>query len=101
METCAECGKPIQMNEPSYYKRDPAGGDFGKTYHSNCGDPFGHKAAVAKAVSDERERCAKIAEGWLATYGKHKPEYVSAQTWAVDAVEDIAEEIRKGTAVTS
>lgn len=64
METCAECGKPILTNEGSYYKNDPFG-DFGKTYHSNCGDPFGDKAALARAIADERERCAKIAEDYF------------------------------------
>lgn len=56
METCAECGKPIFMHEPSFYKKDPSG-DIGKTYHSTCGDPLGIKAAVAA----ERRRCADIA----------------------------------------
>ena len=52
-------------------------------------------AAIRKAREDERERCAKIADDWLAVFGDRKPEHVSAQTWANDAVRDIAEEIRK------
>lgn len=48
MEICAECKLPITDNEPSYYERDPFGGDFGKTYHSHCGDPFGVKAKDAE-----------------------------------------------------
>jgi hypothetical protein len=47
METCADCGKPIEMNQASYYRRDPAT-DIGKTYHSTCGDPFGIKAELAR-----------------------------------------------------
>lgn len=34
MEFCAGCGKPIEWGDSSYYRRDPAGGDFGRTYHS-------------------------------------------------------------------
>lgn len=58
METCAECGKPIEMGQGSFYIPAPAGADFGKTYHSGCGDPLGIKAAIAA----ERERCAKICD---------------------------------------
>lgn len=47
METCADCGKPIVMNAPSYYRADPAGG-MGKSYHSTCGDPLGIKAKDAE-----------------------------------------------------
>jgi septal ring factor EnvC (AmiA/AmiB activator) len=46
-ETCAKCGKPVLTNEWSYHKFDPYGGVAGKTYHSHCGDLFGHKAALA------------------------------------------------------
>lgn len=35
-ETCADCGKPIQQNDPSYYQMDPAC-CIGKSYHSACG----------------------------------------------------------------
>lgn len=44
----------------------------------------------------ERERCAKIAEGWLAAWAHKNPEHVSAQKWASDAVKDIADAIRSG-----
>jgi hypothetical protein len=47
METCAECGKPIQMGEPSYYRKDPSD-DIGKAFHSACGDPLGIKAKDAE-----------------------------------------------------
>jgi hypothetical protein len=43
----------------------------------------------------ERERCAKIAEKWLTTFGSYTPEHVSAHKWANDAVRDIADAIRK------
>lgn len=52
------------------------------------------RATTTDAVLAERERCAKIAEGWLATFGGYKPEVIDAQTWASDAVRDIAEAIR-------
>lgn len=58
LETCADCGEPITMGQGSYYRPDANGG-MGKSFHSECGDPLGTKAAVAS----ERERCAKIAEG--------------------------------------
>lgn len=47
MEICADCGKPIQMGEGSYYRRDPAS-DIGQTFHSTCGDPLGIKAKDAE-----------------------------------------------------
>lgn len=65
METCADCGKPIDMHEASYYRRDPTT-DIGKTYHSMCGDPFGTKAKDAKInvlvdlVSELREALRQI-----------------------------------------
>jgi hypothetical protein len=78
------------MGQPSYY-RNESSGITGKTYHSECTDPLRVKAAVAA----ERERCAKIAEEWLETFGAYTPEHVSAQKWASDAVRDIAAAIRK------
>jgi hypothetical protein len=53
METCADCGKPINMNDPSYYRRDPSG-DIGKSFHSYCGDPFGTKAKDARIAQLEK-----------------------------------------------
>lgn len=52
---------------------------------------------IAKAVAAERESCAKIADDWLEAFGKRGPTSgaVSAQTWANDAVRDLADEIRK------
>lgn len=50
--------------------------------------------AVAEAISIERERCAKIADEWLTVWAERTPQYVSAQTWACDAVKDIAAAIR-------
>lgn len=48
----------------------------------------------SKARDDERERCAKIAENWLEVYGQTSPQVIDAQTWACDAVRDIADLIR-------
>jgi hypothetical protein len=47
------------------------------------------------AVASERERCAKIAEGWLADCGNYNPVAVSGQAWGAGAVRDIADAIRK------
>jgi hypothetical protein len=52
-------------------------------------------AHIDIVLAAERERCAKIAEDWLSTFGQYKPEHIGAQTWANDAVRDIAEAIRK------
>lgn len=49
---------------------------------------------VTNLVAAERERCAKIADAWLTDFGDKEPKYVSAQTWASDAVKDIAAAIR-------
>jgi hypothetical protein len=54
--------------------------------------------AVQEAIAAERERCAKIADGWLSTFGHVKPEFVTADRWAGDAVRDIAEAIRRDPA---
>ena len=47
MENCADCGKPIDMHEASYYRKDPLL-DIGQSFHSRCGDPFGIKAKDAE-----------------------------------------------------
>ena len=52
------------------------------------------------AVAAERERCAKIAENWLEIYGATQPQHIDAQTWAGDAVRDIAELIRHPKPIT-
>jgi hypothetical protein len=52
---------------------------------------------IARAVAAERERCAKIADGWLEHFGAHQPVAIDAQTWACDAVRDIADAIRNPT----
>lgn len=49
---------------------------------------------IETAVKAERDRCAKIAENWLVHFGAVQPEVIDAQTWACDAVRDIAEAIR-------
>lgn len=49
METCAECGKPINPGEPAYAVSDPWGKtQLQKVYHSKCGDPLGIKAKDAE-----------------------------------------------------
>lgn len=53
-----------------------------------------HEAKIAAAVKAERERCAKIAEGWLETFGAYKPEHIGAHKWAADAVRNIIDNIR-------
>lgn len=40
------------------------------------------------------EAAAKVADQWIGTWQDINPQYVSAQKWAVDAMEDIAENIR-------
>jgi hypothetical protein len=52
-------------------------------------------AAERAAREEERERCAKITEGWLEQFAERTPQYVSAQKWACDAVRDIAAAIRQ------
>lgn len=47
METCTDCGKPIETGQGSYSRLDPAG-VIGKMFHSTCGDPFGIKAKDAE-----------------------------------------------------
>lgn len=50
---------------------------------------------LKKAVTAERERCAMIAENWIEVYGATNPQHIDAQTWACDAVRDIAGLIRQ------
>lgn len=57
-DICADCGKPIGMNEGSYYRKDGYA-DLGHAFHSTCGDPLGIKA---KDSEIERLR-AEVA--WL------------------------------------
>ena len=47
-----------------------------------------------------RERCAKVCDEWLNTFGTYEPTHVSAQNWANDAVKDIAGIIRHLTTHT-
>ena len=46
------------------------------------------------AVLAENEACAALVQGWLAVYADRRPEHVSAQTWACDAVTDLVDAIR-------
>lgn len=45
-DICADCGKPIGMDEGSYYRK-VHGLDIGESFHSTCGDPLGLKARDA------------------------------------------------------
>jgi hypothetical protein len=53
-------------------------------------------AAAPTLAESVREECAKIADNWLVIFGETNPQHVSAQTWANDAVADIAAAIRSG-----
>jgi hypothetical protein len=48
------------------------------------------------AIRAERARCISIVETWLQTFGAKNPQLISAQTWATDALKDIADLIRSG-----
>ena len=48
MEICADCGKPIGVNEGSYYRKLGDNSDIGQTFHAMCGDPFGLKTKDAE-----------------------------------------------------
>lgn len=52
-------------------------------------------------AADEREACAKVADDWLSAYGNRNPKFVDAQTWACDAVRDIADAIRQRRAMVA
>jgi hypothetical protein len=77
METCADCGEPIEMGQPSYYRKRPED-DIGQSFHSTCGDPLGIKLIERRAdataavlqVDNERLRDAlHIARGALLVIG--------------------------------
>jgi hypothetical protein len=51
---------------------------------------------IETAVLAERRRCVAICEGWIGAWQKENPKYISAQQWATDAIQDIAEAIDKG-----
>lgn len=55
---------------------------------------------LVSAVADERERCARICDDWVAKFGKGSIEYVPATEYATDAVCDIADLIRQPSAQT-
>lgn len=46
------------------------------------------------AARDMRERCATVCDQWIGAHQHFQPKIISAQTWATDAIEDIAEAIR-------
>lgn len=60
-------------------------------------DLLGQLASVRSATIEE---CARIADGWLARYGETEIKYTTAQEYACDAVEDIADGIRALARVT-
>jgi hypothetical protein len=51
---------------------------------------------IETAVLAERKRCLALCEGWIGVWGSQNPKFVSAQKWATDAIQDIAENIEKG-----
>jgi hypothetical protein len=51
---------------------------------------------VKSAVDAERKRCVAICEGWIGTWQSQNPKAVSAQRWATEAIQDIAEMIESG-----
>lgn len=58
------------------------------------GNPF--KDRIEDRARDEAlEEAAKVADGWLEVFGAADPEFISAKTFAGDAVRDIAEAIRE------
>lgn len=58
-------------------------------------DALAAKLAQAEGeIATMRERAAKVADDWIAVFGARDPKHVSTQTWACDAVRDIAEAIR-------
>lgn len=62
--------------------------------HSQTSDAELAITAMHRAVKTERERCAEIAEDWLEISGAEKPQFITPQNWAADAVRDIADAIR-------
>lgn len=48
MTICADCNKPIQNGEPTYFRSGGGSGLADKFFHSQCGDPFGIKAKDAE-----------------------------------------------------
>lgn len=86
MESCHDCGKPIEPGQTSYVANPGPGAIH--HYHSKCGDPLGIKAAVAA----ERERCALIADN--AAFAMSPGPLYSAGF--VDAKKFIAGRIRSG-----
>ncbi len=89
MPICADCGESIPFNGPMYVTTGPAG--IGKYHHSGCGDPFGTKAAIASAISAERERCAEMVEQFGIVGAKRRHPRTNAM------FKRLAEAIRKGT----
>lgn len=84
---CGECGKPIVLSEPMYYRHQTP-------YHSTCGDPLGIKAAVAA----ERERCAKLVQARADMWNEHAKIGRSGDCSEslADECEDIVAAIRRG-----
>ena len=57
-------------------------------------DYFVVQAAWERAAERMRERAAAVADSWLENFGQFAPKYLSAQTWANDAMRDLAEIVR-------
>jgi hypothetical protein len=54
------------------------------------------RTEIEIAVLAERARCTAICEGWIGAWQDRNPKYVSAQRWATDAIQDIADAISSG-----
>lgn len=48
---------------------------------------------IKMAVEAERNRYIAICQGWLEAFQHRRPQYVSAQDWACDAIKDIIDGI--------
>jgi hypothetical protein len=74
-EICAGCGKPIEMNQPSYYRKLGDNSDIGQSFHAGCGDPFGLTRlpdskilAMAEAYEAERILWGVRTNKWVGVY---------------------------------
>ena len=50
--------------------------------------------AERRGAERMRDRAAAVADSWLENFGQFAPKHLSAQSWANDAMRDLAEIIR-------
>lgn len=68
------------------------------------GVPYEEQVALGRAIDilrndpidKERQRCIAICESWIVAWQQEEPKIISAQKWAIDAIEDIIDLIRNG-----